>query len=72
MSLRILAKPLLYSFFHCRLKNKAVNKTACRMPPANLFQLCGYYLKGFLTVMTIFLDFLDFLSIYNHLYILLI
>ena len=49
MSLKFLVKPLLHRvfFFTDHLKHKTVKKTTCRMPSANLYQLCAHYLKSF-------------------------
>ena len=48
-------------FFTDHLKLKAPNKTSCRTPSANTYQLCANYLKSFLTAMIIFRGFQDFL-----------
>ena len=57
----MLVKPLLQKFFFTdHLNHKVVNKTTCRTPSANPFQLWAHYLKSVRSVAIIFLRLSEF------------
>ena len=57
----MLVKPLLQKFFFTdHLNHKVVNKTTCRTPLANPFQLWAHYLKSVRSVAIIFLRLSEF------------